>query len=164
MRAKYQRLVRKVKIHKPHINELRTQYLTLLARLKQLRKQKLLNKTYFRDLAKSKKLQIELNTQVKLFQHQVAKMKFIKEKYLKKPKDNTMKKIPPYFTNMNVAVMDKKSVKLSKLTYNITVVPNWVSYLRNIIHNYGKEYTTTVNEYITTRAAWKKNKTLAIKA
>jgi len=75
-----------------------------------------------------------------------------------------MKKIPPYFTNINVAVINKKKLHLSKLTYNITVVPNWVNYLRNIIHNYGKEYTTTVNEYITTRAAWKKNKKLATKA
>jgi len=98
-----------------------------------------------------------------LLLHKLNKIKFIKGKYLTKPR-NSKKDIPPYFTNINVAVLDKKRMRLSKLTYNITVVPNWVSYLRTIIHNYGKEYTTTVNEYITTRAAWKKNKTLAIKA
>jgi len=164
MRILYTNKLKNTVILKAEIHKLRKEYLTLLKTMKQQKAKKIQNKAYFEELAKSKKLKLEIKTKSELLLHRLNKMKFIKEKYLKKPDDHSMKKIPAYFTNMNIAVINKKKMHLRKLTYNITVVPNWVHMLRNKIHNYGKEYATTVNEYITNRAEWKENKKSAVKA
>jgi hypothetical protein len=63
-------------------------------------------------------------------------MQYIKNKFLDKPDKNTLKHIPKYFTNMSIQVMLKLRPKA--MVYNISVIPNWIWYLKVKIHNYGK--------------------------
>jgi len=50
------------------------------------------------------------------------------------------------------------------MIYNISVVPNWVHYLREKIHAYKQQYSTTQSQYIQQRKEWKDNSALADKA
>lgn len=108
MRILYTNKLKNTVILKAEIHKLRKEYLTLLKTMKQQKAKKIQNKAYFEELAKSKKLKLEIKTKSELLLHRLNKMKFIKEKYLKKPDDHSMKKIPAYFTNMNIAVINKK--------------------------------------------------------
>jgi len=89
-------------------------------------------------------------------------MALLRKKYLIKPKTHTFRQIPPYFRNQQVAVM--KTLDPYWMVYNISVVPNWVNYLREKIHAYKQDLNTTQNLYIKQRKEWKKYSKMADKA
>merc|ERR1711981_125936 len=127
-----------------------------------LRGKQIENKTLYQSLGRRKIVHAKYKTISKKAAYVRMKMHFIKKRYLDKPSKRTLNHIPQYFTNKSIQVMMK--LKPQVVTYNISVIPNWIYYIRVKIHDYGQQYNTVVNEYITTRALWKKYRKLADKS
>jgi predicted outer membrane protein len=162
MKKLYTKLQKELNALVARINNGKQRYSKVTATMKQLKAKKVENKALYDSIKARKALRAHIRTLVKREVYLRTKIKWIKKKYLNKPNKGTLTHIPQYFTNQNIKVMEKLDPK--SMTYNISVIPNWINYLRVKIHEYGQQYNTTVNEYITTRALWKKYREMSDKA